>query len=217
MVQAIHYQDGACRVTTSKGTFVAGKVISTVPPRLLSQKIDLYPALSRDLVAVAEQTHTWMGESIKVGLRYAAPFWRKPGNCGSIFSNVGPVSEMYDHSDEGAEYYALKGFLNGSFHAASPAYRRDLVLQQLARYFGDQVHDFLDYEECVWNQEPHTYTPYDGYMLPHQHNGHAVFRQAFWDGHLYLAGSETADAYPGYMDGAVRSAAWVLGQLIQRQ
>lgn len=39
-----------------------------------------------------------MGESIKVGLTYATPFWREKSSE-TIFSNVGPIPEMYDYSN----------------------------------------------------------------------------------------------------------------------
>lgn len=38
-----------------------------------------------------------MGESIKVGLTYTTPFWREKSSE-TIFSNVGPIPEIYDHS-----------------------------------------------------------------------------------------------------------------------
>jgi len=213
VVEQIHYQEGMVSVQTNQGVFSARTVVSTLPPRLLLEKVMLIPTLPEKVGKIAADTHTWMGESIKVGLRYAEPFWRKPNSSGTIFSNVGPVTEMYDHSDEAGNNYALKGFLNSSFHAATSDYRRDLLLKQLERYYGPRVHDFLDYEECVWSQEAFTYVPYEAYILPHQNNGHEAFRQAFWEGHFFLAGSETAAQYPGYMDGAVRSARWVLSQL----
>lgn len=209
-VTQIRYDDsGRCIVRTAEKEWEASVVISTLPPRLLTQKVTLEPILPPAVLAIAENTHTWMGESIKVALRYAEPFWRKPNTSGSIFSNVGPVTEMYDHTEENSESFALKGFLNGAFHAATETYRRGLLLKQLERYFGPQVYDFLSYEEKVWSQEAHTYVPYEGYVLPHQHNGDPAFRTTFWDGHLYLGGSETAAQFPGYMDGAVRSARWV--------
>jgi monoamine oxidase len=215
VVTQLKFQQAKVLVETNQGVFSARTVVSTLPPRLLTQKVRFAPALPVALTKIAAETHTWMGESIKVGLRYAQPFWRKPHTSGSIFSNVGPVTEMYDHSDESVSYFALKGFLNGSFQSATPTYRRGILLKQLERYYGQQVYDFLSYEEWVWSQEPYTYTPYEGYILPHQYNGHEVYRQAYWDGHLYLAGSETAEQYPGYMDGAVRSA-YAVSKLLLR-
>lgn len=171
VVKEIHYEAGVVEVRTDQETFTTRTVVSTLPPRLLRGKVIFSPTLPSFLEEIAANTHTWMGESIKVGLRYAQPFWRKPHTSGSIFSNVGPVTEMYDHSDESVSYFALRGFLNGSFQSATSAYRRGILLKQLERYYGNQVYDFLSYEEWGWSQEPYTYTPYEGYILPHQHNG----------------------------------------------
>lgn len=196
-------------VTVSAGTeeFSADRLVSTLPPNLLVSTIDFTPALPGQLVALARQTQTWMGESIKVGLRYAEPFWRKDGRPGgTIFSNVGPVSEMYDHTNVEGTQFALKGFLNGSYFSLTRAERRNLVVDQLRKYYGDVVDTFTAYEEAVWRNEPFTYAPKNGHVLPHQHNGHPLFREAYCNGKLIVAGSETAALYPGYMDGAVRSA-----------
>lgn len=193
-------------VTTAKGVYQAGKVISTLPPHLFTSRIEVTPALPAQLLNIARQTQTWMGESIKVGLRYVKPFWRENGGPGgTIFSNVGPVTEMYDHTNLEESKYALKGFLNGTYHSLTREERREMVLAQLRKYYGEIVNDYLAYEEGVWREEAFTFTPYDSHVLPHQNNGHPIFREAYLNGRLLLAGSETAVVYPGYMDGAVRS------------
>lgn len=194
-------------VTTNQRAYLAEKVVSTLPPHLFVSTISVSPALPAQLLDIARATHTWMGESIKVGLRYAQPFWREgeaPG--GTIFSNVGPVSEMYDHTNIEGKKYALKGFLDGACYSLTREARRDVVLNQLRKYYGDVVDTYTAYEEGVWRHEAMTFTPYAGHVLPHQHNGHAIFREAYLDGRLLLAGAETAEQYAGYMDGAVRSA-----------
>ena len=170
-------------VTTGKGVYHAEKVVSTLPPYLFTSKVEVSPALPAQLLTVARQTHTWMGESIKVGLRYAQPFWRENGGPGgTIFSNVGPVTEMYDHTNVENSQYALKGFLNGTYHSLTRAERRDMVLAQLRKYYGDVVDDYLAYEEGVWRAETHTFVPYADHVLPHQNNGHAVFRAEYLKG-----------------------------------
>ncbi|MEM9928892.1 MAG: NAD(P)/FAD-dependent oxidoreductase [Bacteroidota bacterium] len=213
-VKALDFSADEVKITTSQGDFVAQRIVSTLPPYLLLRHLRFTPALPDSFTQIAAQTHTWMGESIKVGLRYAAPFWRENGAPGgTIFSNVGPVSEMYDHTSVTDDHFALKGFLNGAYYALSRAERRDMVLQQLRKYYGDVVDDYEVYEEGVWRQEPYTFTPYANHVLPHQHNGHPVFRNTFYDGKFIVAGSETASLYPGYMDGAVRSAQRANNQL----
>jgi len=84
-----------------------------------------------------------------------------------------------------------------------------LVLGQLEKYYGKKVHDYLSYEETVWRNEPYTFVAYDNHILPHQNNGHSIYRQTFFNGKMFIAGAETAAEFPGYMEGAVRSAQYV--------
>ena len=199
-------------VHTGTHTFFARKVISTLPPHLLVRTVAL-PPLPDALLAVARRTHTWMADSIKVGIVYAAPFWETDTSSGTLFSHVGPITELYDHSDAARGGYALKGFINGSLHALTKAERRQRVLQHLARCYGPTALDCLRYEEAVWRHAPQSFVAYPTPLRPHQNNGHPLYRRAYLDGRFYIAGSETADGFPGYMDGAVRSARWVAGQL----
>lgn len=204
VVKGIEKTDDGFLVHTQDEVSTAAAIVSTLPPRLLMQTIKCTPAWPEPLQTIANQTHTWMGESIKVGFSYPTPFWRAEGLSGTLFSNVGPVGEMYDHSDDDQGYYALKGFLNGVYHALTKAERCELVLQQLRKYYGEQADQYTTYEEGVWRQEPYTFTDYDQSLLPHQNNGHAIFRQPFFGGHFFIGGAETASEFPGYMDGAVR-------------
>ena len=217
-VRRIEQQDAVVRISTSTTTFTADRVVLTLPPNLLVSTLAFEPELPTELTTLARQTHTWMGESIKVGLRYERPFWRNAGQPGgTVFSNVGPVSEMYDHTNVEDTQFALKGFLNGSYFSLRREERRDLVLNQLRKYYGAVVDTYLAYEEAVWRQEPLTFAPNDGHVLPHQHNGHPAFRAPRWGGQLLIAGSETAGQFPGYMDGAVRSADRVAALILADQ
>lgn len=213
VVKAIHFTGERLQIETSEQNFEADLVITTLPPKLMVKSISFTPELPEDLAEIATNTHTWMGESIKVGLSYSHAFWRDKQTSGTIFSNAGPITEMYDHSTFEKDGFALKGFMNGAFHGASKEERKQRIVHQLKKYYGEAVEDFLSYEECVWSKEPYTYTPYERYILPHQNNGNAIFRKKYFDGRLFIAGSETAESFPGYMDGAVQSAHWVVNQL----
>lgn len=191
----------------------ASQVVSTLPPNLLVNTVSFEPQLSKDFIAVAKKTHTWMGESIKIALRFKEPFWRKTGSSGTIFSNVGPVTEMYDHSDYKDEHYALMGFLNGSYHSVSKEERKAIVLNQLEKYYGKIVFESTEYIETVWTHEKSTYKAYDSNVVPHQFQGHPIYQQALYKGKLLLAGTETSSQYSGYMEGAVRSGEYVVGLL----
>ncbi len=200
-------------VKTKINEFQSDLVVSTLPPFLLTNTIKFNPSLPETFEKITATTHTWMGESIKVGLRYTTPFWRAENSSGTIFSNVGPIPEMYDHADAKDKYFSIKGFFNGAYFSVSKEERLEMVLTQLEKYYGPQARDFVSYEEGVWQNEPFTYAPYDQHVLPHQNNGHAIFSDILMDGKFYLAGAETAKQYPGYMEGAVRSAQRVAKQI----
>ncbi len=206
VIHTLHLEKDHILLEGTPGNHAASFVINTLPPRLMQSRLQFHPDLPKDVLELSEKTHTWMGESIKVGLRYREAFWRKPEFSGTVFSNVGPIQEMYDHSDATGKGFALKGFMNSAFASARKEERQARVLSQLERFYGPQAHDFLAYEERVWSQEPFTYQAYAQNVLPHQHNGHQLFREELWNGHLVLASSETAAQHPGYMDGAVESA-----------
>jgi len=147
-----------------------------------------------------------MGESIKIALSYKEPFWNEEQLSGTIFSSVGPIPEMYDHSNFEESRFALKGFLNGAYYAISKEARLELILNQLQKYYGPRALDYMSYEELVWTNEDYTSTPYAQHVLPHQNNGHDLYQRVYLDGGLYFAGTETSAEFSGYMEGAVRSA-----------
>ncbi len=214
-VEKIRSSTAGLHVFTAQTRFEARAVVSTLPPNLLLQTVSVEPALPEDLAGIMGRTHTWMGESIKVGLTFQRPFWRSENRSGTVFSNVGPVSEMYDHSGHKDDAFALKGFFNGAYASLKPEERRSMVLAQLQKYFGKEVKAYLDYFETVWAREPYTYAPYTAQVLPHQNNGHEAYREPCLDGTLFIAGSETAPIFPGYMEGAVRSAEGTATMLLQ--
>ena len=214
IVNALEVEGNGVHVKGENFSIMTEQVISTLPPNLLVNSINFGSEVPSTLREIASSTHTWMGESIKVALTFKDPFWRAENLSGTIFSNVGPIPEMYDHSNFEDDRYALKGFLNGSYFSLNKSERLELVLKQLHKYFGDKINDYLSYEETVWRNEKYIYTDYNGHVLPHQNNGHIIYQQAFWDGKLIIAGSETAAEFPGYMEGAVRSANYVIDKML---
>ena len=200
-------EDGEDLITsTSEAIYRSRWVISTLPPNLFVKSIRINPELPPELVKIARNTHTWMGESIKAGLSYQYPFWKEKGTSGTVFSNSGPVPEMYDHSNFEQTAFALKGFLNGALQSLNKQDRIKAILTQLKNYYGTRVEDYLDYQELLWMNERFTYSPYTEQLFPHQNNGHQVYRSSYIHNKLIIAGTETAAAFPGYMEGAVRSA-----------
>jgi len=214
-VRSIEDQGDSVLVTTPNCVFRASTVVSTLPPYLLLNSISISPGLPAKTQDVMKLTHTWMGDSIKISFAYKSPFWRAKNVSGTIFSNVGPIPEMYDHADFEDQRFALKGFLNGAYFSLTKEERQELALQQLRKYYGPQADEFIAYEEKVWRNDSFTFLPYKSHVMPHQNNGHPVFQQPYFGGKLFIAGTETAAQYPGYMEGAIGSARYVVQQLEQ--
>lgn len=203
----IKYDQSKIIIETSSGKQIeADYVVSTLPPNLLVSNVHFEPELPIDLTAIAQKTHTWMGESIKFGLVYEHPFWKEKGYSGTVFSHVNWVQEMYDHSTNDNTFYALKGFLNGGASTLTQEERRQKIEDQLQRILGDEVKNATHYFEKVWREEPFTFAPYASLIMAHQNNGHPIYITPLFDNRFFISGSETAREHPGYMEGAIQAA-----------
>ncbi len=214
-VEKIEVSKDGLKVVTTNTEFLTKQVISTVPPFLFSNSIQLSTELQDNVKSVLNKTHTWMGESIKVGLVYEKPFWRSTDFIGTVFSNVGPITEFYDHSNFQDSKYALKGFIKNEYAKLTKEKRLEMILRQLKKFYGDQVNDYLSYEELVWSDEVATSMPYVDYVMPHQNNGHKVYQNTYLHSRLFIAGTETAQNFGGYMEGSIRSAQFVANEILK--
>lgn len=205
-VLSIEKNDTSIIAKTNTHLFYGDIVVSTLPPMLFAKSIDISPPLPDDLLDIAFKTHTWMGDSIKIALTYKERFWDKKQLSGTIFSNVGPITEMYDHSNYEGSRFALKGFFNHVYFGISKKERLQMVLNQLEKYYGVQARNFISYEEAVWKNEPFTSTESTDYIFPHHNNGHSLYQKAYLSNSLYLGGTETSTISGGYMEGAIHSA-----------
>jgi len=213
-VSKIQFKDRSVKVFTEKEVFEGDKVILALPPKLWAKNIHFEPKLPQDLMDVALQTHTWMEDSIKIGLTYNQAFWEEKNLSGTLFSNTGPITEFYDHCNHARNKYALCGFINSAYKQLDAATRKAKVIEQVKNVFGEQAEDFLDYEECVWSREEHTFTASNNDLFPHQNNGNSIFGKDYMDGRLLISSSEAASEFPGYMDGAVLIANTIVRKII---
>ncbi|CAM4087096.1 flavin monoamine oxidase family protein [Gillisia limnaea] len=204
-VKEIKFHENSVQVI-AKDVFEGNRVILCIPPKLWAKKILFEPHLPSDLMNIATQTHTWMEDSIKVALTYDQPFWQQENLSGTLFSNTGPINELYDHCNHKRSKYALCGFINASFKNLAYEERRACVVDQIKNVFGEKAGEFVDYEECIWSEEENTFEESNSAPYPHQNNGNPIFNKSFFDDKLLISGSESASEFPGYMDGAVYSA-----------
>ena len=199
-------------IDSNGAKYLSSKVISTLPPHLLVQTIALEPPLSNSIQNLAKKTHTWMGESIKFAVEYERPFWREQNYSGTLFSQASIIQEMYDHSNNDDNGYALKGFLNGGTYTLSYEERKEKVLLQLVKLYGTEAENYIAYHEKVWREDPLTFLPYEQLVLGHENNGHPEYQKPLFNNKLFLSGSETATKNPGYMEGAIVAAKSIAAQ-----
>ncbi|WP_442266118.1 flavin monoamine oxidase family protein [Tenacibaculum sp. ZS6-P6] len=213
-VTHINQFENQLTVTSKNKTYEVDYVISTVPPRLLMQSIIFSPELPKDLITIANQTHTWMKDSIKFAVVFDTPFWRKNGLSGVGFSNVGPFTELYDHCTIQENGFALMGFLNDGLVKLTKEQREAKVILQLKKFFGEQVNNYLVYDEKIWKKEKLTCVYDNEFIFPHQNNGHEIFQGSFMKDKLYISGTETSKTHGGYMEGAVRRAIEIINTIM---
>ena len=197
--------DGLLVLAEDGAEYRCRHVVAALPPRLLLKTIRFSPGLPKEAARVMAGTHTWMSESVKFAVEYERPFWREHGFAGTVYSQAGPATEIYDHTNFEGTAFALKGFLSPGTARLKAADRREMALRQLVKLFGLEAANYLSYTDCPWAAEAYTHHPYDGYVLPHQNSGHPVFALPLMNGRLFLSGSETSPEFGGYMDGAVLS------------
>jgi monoamine oxidase len=215
-VLSLSFGNEKIQINTQNQSFLADYVISTLPLALFTNDIEVTPTLPKKLIDIAEKTHTWMQDSIKVAFVYAKPFWRNKNYSGTLFSNVGPITEFYDQSNAELTKFALCGFISSGMEMYSKAERLEKLKTQLEKIFGQEALDFKSYYETVWAKEKQTKSLKQiGFMYPHQNNGHPLFRESYCDNRLFFAGTETANQYPGYMEGAVIAAETTANAVLQ--
>ncbi|MCP4037874.1 MAG: oxidoreductase, partial [bacterium] len=142
---------------------------------------------------------------LKLSVVYATPFWRAMGLNGAMQSDRAPLQLVFDNSPQDGSMGVLSGFIS---IAEAPEFadrevRQTKVLEELARYFGKRAFQAVHYVEKDWATDPFStgcITPLTPGIL--SQNGPALREPT---GRIHWAGTETAEAWCGFMDGAVRS------------
>ena len=194
--------DGTLAVGSDRGDVAAKAVIVAVPPAHRAG-ITFDPALPPEYEKLTE--HWPQGNLSKAYAAYDTPFWREDGCSGEALSDEGPVFITFDVSPSDSGPGILLGFTDArTFDPLPVEQRRERALEGFATLFGDAARHPIDYLDHCWGAEefapggptaavpPGSWTTYGPWL-------HKPVDGIFW------AGTETADQWTGFLDGAVRS------------
>ena len=215
IVRAVTSTDAGVRVTIEDATGRAARaradyVVIAVPAALLPD-IAFSPALPAPQQQAIQSLAT--GPATKAVLRYATPWWRRPGKPRAYGSNLA-VGAVWDAGEDqtGA---ALLTLLAGG--RASGGLRRVLAthgaagLSRQLRWMGTTA-EVPQVHAATWEHDPWARGAY-AYFGPH-------FDPALrpWlgraTGRVFFAGCHTSRDYQGYMNGAVESGRRVAEEIM---
>ena len=214
-VRTINTAGGMATVSSDAGTFRARKVIVAMSPAI-SDQIDYRPGLPTARVGLTRGYH--MGAVSKFAALYRRPFWRDKGLSGQVYGDGRPIDVTFESYAENR--HILMGFISADAmrrldHAPEHQIVRECI-GNFVDYFGPHARDFIDYGIFKWDLEPWSR---GGPVAVSSPGTLTRFGPALREpvGPIHWAGTETADYWTGYMDGAVRSgkraAREVLGAL----
>jgi monoamine oxidase len=212
-VREIHQPEGpsgpgaesAITVTTDRTSHRSRAVIVAMPPAMAGA-IRFTPGLPADRLALHEGMA--MGRCTKVLVAYRNPWWREAGLAGIGIGDRPWVELCADSSDPETGVGVIAAFVAGRrqerWSALDAEQRRAAVLGDLAAYFGPRALEPIDYVEKDWPREPFVGGAFAGWMPPGlwTGSGDALLRP---HGRVFWAGTEVAERWPGFFEGAVAS------------
>ena len=204
-VRAVAQTDDGVVVTTDRGEHRARYVALCVPPSLL-------PLVRFDPAPEPARARLWgrmpMGATVKVTAVYERAFWREQGVAGELVSDEGPVSYVVDSSSHDGKVASLLCFVVGrharTWSMTPKAERLDQVRAQLGKWFGEPGGKPRAMVEKDWAEDPWTGGCPVCNPVPTTLSVEGSFLRKPM-GRVHFAGTETATAWAGYMEGAVQS------------
>lgn len=200
-------------VEADEGSWLARRVVITLPPTLAA-RLDYDPPLpgSRDQLTQRMP----QGSVIKFHAVYSTPWWRERGLSGTVLAPDRPVGVTFDGTPPDGRPGIITGFFEGR-HATEAAAlgtdgRREVVLGVLTEALGTEARAALDYVDLDWSEEAFTRGCYGAHLPPGAWTMHgAALREPV--GRIHWAGTETATAWAGYIDGALESGERVVAEI----
>jgi monoamine oxidase len=210
-VRQIDQSGTAVRIVADGCELHAEQVIVAVPPNLAG-RILYEPALPPNRDLLTQQMP--QGMTTKCHAVYEEPFWRADGFSGEAVSERGPIGVIFDNSppeapDRGSRSPGvLVGFMTGTpareVAELPPERRKEVVLDCFSRLFGERARTPTRFIERSWEREEWTRGCPTCRFPPGGWTAWGPYLRAPV-GRIHWAGTETATAWSGYMEGAVQS------------
>ena len=204
-VRAI-FQDGAAvTVSGAAGEIRARRAIVAIPPALAGRLVYEPP-----LPAARDQLTQRLpgGSVVKALLVYPTPWWRELGASGFVYSPDELVTMTFDGTPAAGAPGVIVGFMEGDngieAGRLSPAERRARLTDQVERALGGEDQRSSGYVDRDWSAEEWTRGCYGGHFPPGVWTRFGPsLREPI--GRIHWAGTETAERWMGYVDGAIES------------
>ncbi|MDX1620194.1 MAG: FAD-dependent oxidoreductase, partial [Nitriliruptorales bacterium] len=138
---------------------------------------------------------------------YDRAFWRERGLSGEAVSTGGPISVTFDATSADGAVPALVAFVVGrpadALRGAGEDGRRRAVVDHLAQLFGEEAREVASYADRDWSEEEWTGGCPVAVPAPGVDVSHVDPREPV--GPIHWAGTETATAWSGYLEGAIEA------------
>jgi monoamine oxidase len=213
-VRALHQDDDGITAVADDRSLRAARVVVAVPPALAA-RIAYDPPLPAGRDQLTQRMPA--GSVIKFHVVYDQPWWRDEGLSGQVLA----IGERIDVTFDGSPPDESRGIITGFFEGAEAiaveglgeAGRRDCVVEVLTRALGPQASSPVAYVERSWSAEPWTRGCYGAHLPPG-----AWTQLGPWlrppCGRIHWAGTETADRWAGYIEGAIDSGERVAREVL---
>jgi len=212
-VRAIQQDDDGVIAKTDNGVFCGKKLIMALAPTMAS-RIEITPPLPA--VRDNYMQRAPMGAVIKFIAGYETPFWRDMGYTGQVFTE-GDANVFFEHALNDSGKFGLAGFIDGKhvikWADKTQEERRDFVIKSLVNAFGEAAKNFADYTDQAWSADQWRRGGYGTQVTP----GTWTTVGKAWqetNGHIHWAGTDSAEVWNGYVEGALFSGKRAAEQIL---
>ncbi|WP_280333066.1 flavin monoamine oxidase family protein [Nocardia wallacei] len=209
-VQEIVQRSKGVVVRCADTEFEAKRVIVAIAPSGL-RGLRFDPPLPADRVAIQQSWQPVHGR--KINIVYDEPFWRQAGLSGSVLTDLDAVPGLLDASPPDGHLGVLAGYLPAERGPADAAERRRTVLAVCTELFGPRAAAPRHYLEKNWQDEPYGHGCEGGLAVGALTTARRLPKTPV--GRVHWAGVETADAWMGFLSGAIQAGERAAAEILE--